>query len=208
MGTRLVHHILAVVAAQDSVCGGGSPVFRLPDAEERERVANLLARILQAMVHGLGNGIYITGKALTGGPMKVFYYGRGGTQLPLVAAGLHLGLLTGKPLPGPGELESLPGFSRSGPRDLGRVQPVGRARLGAQVLVFSGRTMAPHLLRALIGAVHVFGREDVVLGDTGGWHELAAPCGRSGLLAPAPAQAAVAGGSRRSTGSLHPGRPG
>jgi hypothetical protein len=59
MATRLVHHILAVVAAEDLVRGGGAPIFQLADASERERVANLLARILQAMVHDLGNGIYI-----------------------------------------------------------------------------------------------------------------------------------------------------
>lgn len=98
--------------------------------------------------------------------MKIFYYGRGGTQLPLVAAGLHLGLLPAARLPSPEQVRSLPGFHRSGPRDLGRVQAVGVDGLGAQVLVFSGASLAPHVLRALAGAVHVFGGETVIMGDT------------------------------------------
>ncbi|MEW6522004.1 MAG: hypothetical protein AB1445_00285 [Bacillota bacterium] len=59
MGTRLVHQILAVVTTTDTVVGGGTPIFHVTDAGERERVANLLARILQAMVHDIGNGTYI-----------------------------------------------------------------------------------------------------------------------------------------------------
>lgn len=99
--------------------------------------------------------------------MKIFYYGRGMIQLPLMAAGLHLGLLQAAPPPSPGQIFALPGFHRSGPRDLARVQAVGVDGQGAQVLVFSGASVAPHILRAVAGAVHVFGGEAVIMGDAG-----------------------------------------
>ena len=58
-GTRIIHQILAVVTTDDQVVGGGTPIFRVKGNEEREEMANLLARVLQAMVHDLGNGTYI-----------------------------------------------------------------------------------------------------------------------------------------------------
>ncbi len=57
--TRIIHQILAVVTSDDQVVGGGTPIFRVHDEKEREELANLLARILQAMVHDVGNGTYI-----------------------------------------------------------------------------------------------------------------------------------------------------
>lgn len=51
--------ILAIVTLQMSTVGEGSPVFLARDEEEQQKVANYLARILDANVHDLENGSLI-----------------------------------------------------------------------------------------------------------------------------------------------------
>ncbi|MDI3299415.1 MAG: hypothetical protein QJR08_09635 [Bacillota bacterium] len=57
---RIEEAIVAVVALRrDAVAGGAAPVFYVESAEEQQRVAFLLTRILNAFAHDLGNGTLI-----------------------------------------------------------------------------------------------------------------------------------------------------
>lgn len=49
--------IVAVTVDKESV--GGMPVIVARDENERERIANYMARIFQAVVHDLENGTYL-----------------------------------------------------------------------------------------------------------------------------------------------------
>lgn len=51
--------ILAAVTLDESKITGDVPIFYAQSEEEREKIANLLSRILKAMVHDLENGVYI-----------------------------------------------------------------------------------------------------------------------------------------------------
>lgn len=52
--------IVAIVTIdRDKVMSGGAPIFVASSAEEREKVAVYLGRILAAQVHDLENGTYI-----------------------------------------------------------------------------------------------------------------------------------------------------
>lgn len=53
-------YLLAIVTSKrDAVGGGGTPIFYAKDEEEQARLALYLARIVDGMVHDLGNGVYI-----------------------------------------------------------------------------------------------------------------------------------------------------
>ncbi|GAB4265483.1 MAG: hypothetical protein Kow00111_16680 [Thermincola ferriacetica] len=39
--------------------GGDIPIFFASDQEELSRIASTLAQVLKAMVHDMGNGVYI-----------------------------------------------------------------------------------------------------------------------------------------------------
>ena len=53
--------ILAVGALKEvkTKVGGGVPIFIVEDIEEQEKIAMILGKILNAMVHNLENGMYI-----------------------------------------------------------------------------------------------------------------------------------------------------
>ncbi|HHV93527.1 MAG TPA: hypothetical protein GXX47_03185 [Firmicutes bacterium] len=51
--------ILAVIAEDKTVAGGGAPIFYVSSPEEKERLARYISRITQGMVHDLTNGVYI-----------------------------------------------------------------------------------------------------------------------------------------------------
>lgn len=51
--------ILAAVTLDKELVTGGVPIFLAKDEEEREKLAEYLARSLDAMVHDLENGCYI-----------------------------------------------------------------------------------------------------------------------------------------------------
>lgn len=51
--------ILAVISLNKDLVSGGAPIFFARNEEEMETVAGYLERILDAMVHDLGNGTYI-----------------------------------------------------------------------------------------------------------------------------------------------------
>ncbi|MDD3652795.1 MAG: hypothetical protein PHO01_01225 [Desulfotomaculaceae bacterium] len=51
--------ILAVVTLNMERVSGGTPIFFAQNEEEQERTALYLAKILDAMTHDLGNGIYV-----------------------------------------------------------------------------------------------------------------------------------------------------
>ncbi|MDI3317387.1 MAG: hypothetical protein QJR14_07215 [Bacillota bacterium] len=59
-GIRVQEAILAIVALRrDAVEGGAAPVFYARNAEEQQKIAFLLTRILNAFAHDLGNGTLI-----------------------------------------------------------------------------------------------------------------------------------------------------
>lgn len=51
--------ILAVISLNKDLVSGGAPIFFARNEEEMETVAGYLEKILDAMVHDLGNGTYI-----------------------------------------------------------------------------------------------------------------------------------------------------
>ncbi len=51
--------ILAVISLNRELVGGGAPIFFVRDEEELERLAGYLSKILDAMVHDLGNGCFL-----------------------------------------------------------------------------------------------------------------------------------------------------
>jgi len=57
---RIVETIVCVITLdRDAVGGGGAPIVYAKNEEERERMAEVLSRTMDAMVHDLGNGVYV-----------------------------------------------------------------------------------------------------------------------------------------------------
>ena len=54
-----ISNILAVISLNKELVSGGAPIFFARDEEELEKIAGYLSKILDAMVHDLGNGSYI-----------------------------------------------------------------------------------------------------------------------------------------------------
>ncbi|MBP7332678.1 MAG: hypothetical protein KBA08_10350 [Firmicutes bacterium] len=54
-----ISNILAVISLNEELVSGGAPIFFARDEEEMDKVAGYLSKILDAMVHDLGNGSYI-----------------------------------------------------------------------------------------------------------------------------------------------------
>ncbi len=54
-----ISNILAVVSLNKEVVSGGAPIFFARNEGELEQIADYLSKILDAMVHDLGNGCYI-----------------------------------------------------------------------------------------------------------------------------------------------------
>lgn len=61
MEVQFQEAILAVVVKKEDreKAGGGVPLFVTENEEEKIRVAQTLASVLKAMVHDLGNGVFI-----------------------------------------------------------------------------------------------------------------------------------------------------
>lgn len=51
--------ILAVITTNITLVAGGAPIFQGSDEQECENIARSLSRILDAMTHSLGDGVYI-----------------------------------------------------------------------------------------------------------------------------------------------------
>lgn len=51
--------ILAVVTLNMERVSGGAPIFFAGNEAEQEQTASYLSKILDAMIHDLGNGIYV-----------------------------------------------------------------------------------------------------------------------------------------------------
>ena len=51
--------LLAVVTINKDRVGGDIPIFFASSPEDQNATANTLARILKAMVHDIGDGVYI-----------------------------------------------------------------------------------------------------------------------------------------------------
>jgi len=51
--------LMAVVTIDDTYVGGDVPIFFAKNEEEQAKIAQTLAKVLKAMVHDLGNGVYI-----------------------------------------------------------------------------------------------------------------------------------------------------
>ena len=60
MNIEISHFIMAIVTCErDKVQSGFAPVFYAKNEEESEKIAFLIAKITQGMVHNLENGVYI-----------------------------------------------------------------------------------------------------------------------------------------------------
>ncbi len=53
------NELLAVVTLNKEAVGGDIPIFFASTQEEQAEVAGILSQILKAMVHDLGNGVYL-----------------------------------------------------------------------------------------------------------------------------------------------------
>ena len=51
--------LLAAVTINKEAIGGDIPLFFASTQEEQDKIAGTLAQILKAMVHDIGNGVYI-----------------------------------------------------------------------------------------------------------------------------------------------------
>ncbi len=51
--------LLAVVTINKEAVGGDIPIFFASTGEEQAEIAGTLAQVLKAMVHDLGNGVYL-----------------------------------------------------------------------------------------------------------------------------------------------------
>lgn len=51
--------LIAVVTTNKEAVGGDIPIFYAANPEDQDKVANSLSRILKAMVHDVGDGVYI-----------------------------------------------------------------------------------------------------------------------------------------------------
>lgn len=51
--------LVAVVTINKEAIGGDIPIFFATNPEDQARVANSLSRILKAMVHDVGDGVFI-----------------------------------------------------------------------------------------------------------------------------------------------------
>ena len=59
MRQELFKVILAIVATADARVEGAAPLLRVDTAEQAEAKADRIARILDAMVHDVGGGVYL-----------------------------------------------------------------------------------------------------------------------------------------------------
>jgi len=57
--TELKKVILAVIAQDSQLVFGGAPVFIASSQEEQEKIALYLSRILNGMIHDVGNGVLV-----------------------------------------------------------------------------------------------------------------------------------------------------
>ncbi len=51
--------LMAVVTRNKEAIGGDIPIFFADTEEEQDKIASIIAQILKAMVHDIGNGVYI-----------------------------------------------------------------------------------------------------------------------------------------------------
>lgn len=54
--------LIAVVTVDDTYVKGDIPIFFAKTAEEQAQIAQTLAKVMKAMVHDLGNGVFIVVK--------------------------------------------------------------------------------------------------------------------------------------------------
>lgn len=57
--TELSKVILAVITQDPQLVNGGAPIFIASSQEEQQRIALYLSRVLDGMVHDLGNGVFV-----------------------------------------------------------------------------------------------------------------------------------------------------
>lgn len=51
--------LIAVVTVDDTYVKGDIPIFFAKTEEDQAKIAQTLAKVMKAMVHDLGNGVYI-----------------------------------------------------------------------------------------------------------------------------------------------------
>jgi len=59
MGDAKIEELVAVVTTNKEAVGGDVAIFFAANPEEQARVANSLSRILRAMVHDVGHGVFV-----------------------------------------------------------------------------------------------------------------------------------------------------
>jgi hypothetical protein len=59
MGDTMREELIAVVTTNKEAVGGDIPIFFASNPEDQARVANSLSRILKAMVHDVGDGVFV-----------------------------------------------------------------------------------------------------------------------------------------------------
>lgn len=57
---ELEKYILAIITTKpEKVFGGGAPVFISQTKEEQDKIATILARVTEGVIHDLENGVYL-----------------------------------------------------------------------------------------------------------------------------------------------------
>lgn len=57
---ELEKYILAIITTEPcKVSGGGAPIFISQTREEQDKIATVLARVTEGVIHDLENGVYL-----------------------------------------------------------------------------------------------------------------------------------------------------
>lgn len=95
--------------------------------------------------------------------MKIIYHCFGGSHSSVLAACLHLGLISKERLPSTEEMLALPYFDKTDKRDFGRIRFMGVDEEQNEVYVLGKKSLGDRYDRVLKGIAAILGKEDEVM---------------------------------------------
>jgi len=95
--------------------------------------------------------------------LKIIYHCFGGSHSSVLAAALHLGLISKDKLPTASELLALPYFDKTTNEDFGSIRLVGVDEYDNQIYVLGKKSMGNRYARMLEGVAEILGARDQLL---------------------------------------------